>query len=98
MALNMQVSYNRALDSDRARIAIGQVKATTGWRAAQGTISDIEREIALRALIREAEDYDADAVVNVSFTIEEVRDADIDGVPLRRVTATGTAVRLALAA
>ncbi len=94
----MQVSFNRALDSDRAQIAIGNVKATAGWRAAQGPISDIEREIALRALVREAEEYDADAVVDVTFAIEEVRDADIDGVPLRRVTATGAAVRLALAA
>ena len=94
----MQVSFSQALDSERAQISIGRVKATTGWRAATGLVADFDREVALRALVREAEEYGADALVDVSFEIEEVRGPDIDGVPLRRVTATGTAVRLALAA
>jgi uncharacterized protein YbjQ (UPF0145 family) len=93
----MQVSFSQALDSKRAQISIGKVKATTGWRAARGLVADFDREIALRALVREAEEYGADALVEVSFEIEEVRGPDVD-VPLRRVTATGTAVRLALAA
>ena len=58
----------------------------------------MEREIALRALVREAEDYGADALVDVNFTVEEVRGPDIDGVRLRRISAMGTAVRFALAA
>ena len=94
----MQVSFSRALDDKRTQIPIGRVNATTGWRAARGLVADFDREIALRALVREAEEYGADALVEVSFEIEEVRGPDIDGVPLRRVTATGTAVRLALAA
>jgi uncharacterized protein YbjQ (UPF0145 family) len=98
MALSMQVSFSRALDDKRTQISIGRVKATTGWRAARGLVADFDREIALRALVREAEEYGADALVEVSFEIEEVRGPDIDGVPLRRVTATGTAVRLAVAA
>lgn len=94
----MQVSFTRALEGDRAQVSIGQVKATTGWRAADKPVSETDREIAMRALIREAEEYDADALVEVSFTIEECRDCEIEGVKLRRVTAAGTAVRLALAA
>jgi hypothetical protein len=93
----MQVSFSRVLDSDRAQYTIGQVKATTTWRAGHGPIADIDREIAIRALVREAEEYGADAVVDVSFSSEEVR-ADVGGVTLRRFTATGTAVRLAVAA
>jgi len=94
----MQVSFSPALGGGRAQISIGRLKATTGWRAARGLVADFDREVALRALVREAEEYGADALVDVSFEVEEVRGPDIDGVPLRRVTATGTAVTLALAA
>ena len=98
MALSMQVSYTKALESDRAHTSIGQLKATTGWRPADKEISELDREIAVRALVREAEEYDAQALVDVSFSVEECRDSEIEGVQLRRVTATGTAVRFALAA
>ena len=94
----MQVSFSPSLGGARAQISIGRLKATTGWRAARGLVADFDREVALRALVREAEEYGADALVDVSFEVEEVRGPDIDGVPLRRVTATGTAVTLALAA
>ncbi len=94
----MQVSFTHALDSGRAHTQIGRVKATTGWRAAKGLVADFDREIAMRGLVREAEEYGADGLLDVSFEVEEVRGPDIDGVPLRRVTATGLAVRLALAA
>jgi uncharacterized protein YbjQ (UPF0145 family) len=97
MAFPMQVSFSRALETDRAHIAIGRVKATTEWRAADKSVADLDRDIALRALVREAEEYGADALIEVSFSVEEVG-PDIGGVPLRRVKATGTAVRFALAA
>ena len=54
MALSMQVSFSQALDDKRTQISIGRVKATTGWRAATGLVADFDREIALRALVREA--------------------------------------------
>jgi uncharacterized protein YbjQ (UPF0145 family) len=94
----MQISTSSALDSDRAQFPIGQIKATTGWRSAQKELSDADREVAARALIREAEEYGADALIEVSFTVEECRGCEIEGVKLRRLTATGTAVRLAIAA
>jgi len=94
----MQVSFSSTLEGDRAKISIGKVKATAGWRPAEKPAADFDREVALRALIREAEEYGADALVEVSFSVEEVRSPDYGGVPLRRITATGTAVRLALAA
>ena len=61
-------------------------------------VGEIDREIALRALIREAEEYGADALVGVEFAVEEVKGADIEGVPLRRLSATGEAVRFKIAA
>jgi len=94
----MQISTSSAIDGGRAQFPIGQLKATTSWRAAHTELSDADREVAARALIREAEEYGADALVEVSFTVEECSDCEISGVKLRRLTATGTAVRLAVAA
>jgi uncharacterized protein YbjQ (UPF0145 family) len=49
-------------------------------------------------LTREAEDYGADAVVDVQFEIEGCKGCEIDGLRLERVMATGLAVRFAAAA
>jgi uncharacterized protein YbjQ (UPF0145 family) len=54
--------------------------------------------MALRALVREAEDFGADAIVAVTFSEETVQSADIGAAPLRRLTASGEAVRFRLAA
>ena len=94
----MQVSFNNALDTQRARHAIGQVTATTNWRNADKPVSDLDREIAVRALVREAEEYGADGVVEVTFETEECKGVECEGVKLRRVVASGRAVKLALAA
>lgn len=94
----MQVSFTNALDTPRARHAIGQVTATTNWRNADKPVSDLDREIAVRALVREAEEYDAQALVDVNIAIEECCDAEREGMKMRRLTATGTAVRFAVAA
>ena len=94
----MQVSFTSALEGDGANYRIGALKATAGWRPADTPVSDLDREIALRALVREAEEYDAQALIEVRFSVEDCRDIEIQGVKLRRVTATGTAVRFALAA
>ena len=47
----------------------------------------------MRALIREAQEYDADAIVDLGFEVDGVKRIDIDGTPLRRVAATGIAVK-----
>jgi uncharacterized protein YbjQ (UPF0145 family) len=92
----MQVSFTSALQDSRACRSMGRVRAVGRWSAAE-TGCSAELRAAVRALVREAEEYGADALVDVSFEVDEVRAADI-GVPLHRVVATGTAVHLALAA
>ncbi len=94
----MQISYSRALRSDRAQVAIGHIEAAAGWRSAEAPVSDHDREIALRALVREAEEFGADGVVAVVFKVETVNGPDQHGVPLRRLIASGEAVRLRAAA
>ena len=54
--------------------------------------------MALRELIQRAEDIDADAIIDVNYEMDRVVSAEHTGVSLRRVLATGTAVRLAVAA
>ena len=94
----MQISYSSGLDDGRETSAIGRVKASARWRAADRPGSDAEREAAIEALKSEAAEYGADAIIDVRFEVDDVKGVDIDGVALQRVTVTGLAVRLAQAA
>lgn len=94
----MHVHYSGSPDEGRNHKALGRLSATTGWRAADRPVSPLDREIAMRALVREAEESGADGLIDVEFTVERLGASDIGGVPLMRLTAAGTAVRLAIAA
>jgi len=86
-----QVSRSHRLEGARCHYLIGRIKACAIWRAA----GEDDRLAALQALIREAEDYGADAVIGLDFEIDGVSCADIGGAPLQRVAATGIAVKFA---
>ena len=98
MGIVMQLSFTASLDTKRAQYTIGRVSAHTPWRAADRELGEADREIALAALIREAQEYGADGVVEIAYAVEECRGGECEGVKLHRVIATGRAVRLALAA
>jgi uncharacterized protein YbjQ (UPF0145 family) len=88
----MQVSFAAALDDGRRTVPIGRIRAAAPWRAAIEPSLEADRQAAVVALRREAEEYGADAV------IDGCKGYDVDGVRLQRVTATGLAVRIAQAA
>jgi hypothetical protein len=94
----MYVSFSSDLDDGRPMTAIGRIRAATCWRAAGDPGADADRQAAIEALTREAEEYGADAVVDVRFEVDGVKAPDVEGVALQRVTATGLAVRFARAA
>jgi hypothetical protein len=94
----MKVSVSASLETDRAQYSIGRVTARSPWRPADHALEEADREIALRALVREAEEYGADGVVEVAYADEACAGGECEGVKLHRVVATGRAVRLALAA
>ena len=94
----MRVSFGQTLGGGWSTTAIGQISAAGRWRGSDAFIMETEREAALEALKREAAEYGADGIVGVRFEADEVRNPDIDGVALRRVTAMGMAVRIARAA
>ena len=85
----MMISYTADLADGRALRAIGRVRATSRWRAERGQ-SETERQAALEALKREAAEFGADAVVDVRFETDGVKDVDVGGVLLQRVAARGS--------
>ena len=94
----MQVSYTNELEDGRSHYSIGRIKASSSWRAANAPGAEGDRQAAIRALIREAQEYDADAIIGLDFEVDAIKRADLDGAPLQRVAATGIAVKFAEAA
>ncbi len=92
----MQVCFTGALEGDRAAKTIGRIKVVGRWRGADEPATEADRRALIRDLTREAEDYGADALIDVRFEAEQT--AESDGVSLRRVVASGLAVQTALAA
>ena len=92
----MQVSFTAALEGGRAAKTIGRIKVVGRWRGVDEPATEADRRALLRDLTREAEDYGADALIGVRFEAEET--AECDGVSLRRLVASGSAVQTALAA
>jgi uncharacterized protein YbjQ (UPF0145 family) len=94
----MQVSRTNELEGGRGYHSIGRIKASSGWRVSDAHDAEEDRLSALRALISEAQEFDADAIVGLDFEIEVVTRPDFDGAPLQRTAAMGIAVRFAEAA
>jgi uncharacterized protein YbjQ (UPF0145 family) len=89
----MQVSYTSELEGGRDHYSIGRIKAACGWRGINAGNRETDRLAAVQALIREAQEYGADAIISLDFEFHGVKHADIDGTLLQRVAATGIAVR-----
>ena len=94
----MQVSRTNELKGGPAYYSIGRIKASSGWCAVRAHGSGGARLEALWALVSEAQESYADAVIDLSFEVEAIRRPDFDGAPLRRIAATGIAVKFAEAA
>ena len=94
----MQVSRTNKLEDGRSHYSIGRIKACAAWRAADTIGAEADRLAAVQALIREAQEYDADAIIGLDFEVDGVKSADIGSAPLQRIAATGIAVKFAEAA
>jgi uncharacterized protein YbjQ (UPF0145 family) len=79
-----------------ANFTVGRVKAAGPWRSADERGEEADRRSLMMALVRETGRQGADMLIDVRFEADEI--VDIDGVSLRRLVATGSAVRAALAA
>ena len=94
----MQVSHTHELEGGRSHYSIGRIKASSNWRCLTTFAAEADRIAAVRALIREAQEYGADAIIGLDFEVDAIKRADLDGAPLQRIAATGIAVKFAQAA
>jgi uncharacterized protein YbjQ (UPF0145 family) len=91
----MQISDAYKLDDSRPHHSIGRIRAAAAWRAVVAVDARADRFAAIEVLIREAQEYGADAIIGLEFHIDEVKRAGIEGADLQRVAVTGIAVRFA---
>jgi uncharacterized protein YbjQ (UPF0145 family) len=94
----MQISHTSELANGRGHYPIGRIRAAAEWRAASASGAQADRLTAIRELVREAEEYGADAIVGLEFHIDDVKRAEIEGASLLRIAVTGIAVKFAAAA
>jgi uncharacterized protein YbjQ (UPF0145 family) len=95
----MHITSGGAVEGRRIIYEIGKIKVSSPWHAAnRAPLQDNWREAVLNELAQKAEDVDADAIVALDYeTSDVIRDSET-GLKLKRVTATGTAVKLSCAA
>jgi Putative heavy-metal-binding len=95
----MRISSTDVIEGGRVLYAIGKIKAATAWYAANGVPpQDNWRELVLSELIRRAEDIDADAIIALDYETDGIVPVEETGVQLKRILATGIAVKLSCAA
>ena len=74
-------------------------EAASAWHAANGAPpQDNWHELVLSELIRKAEDIDADAIIGLDYETDGIVPVEETGVQLKRILATGIAVKLSCAA
>jgi hypothetical protein len=95
----MRISSTCAIEGRRVLYTIGRIEAASAWHPAHGSpLQEKWRELVLRELIRKAEDIDADAIIRVDYQNDGVIRINETNVKLKRVVATGIAVKLSCAA
>lgn len=93
------ISSSKAIEGSRILYAIGTIEAASSWHPENSTpLQHNWREVILRELIRKAEDVDADAIVGIGYHNDPAIRIEETGVNLKRVVATGMAVKLSCAA
>jgi hypothetical protein len=93
------ISCTGAIEGGRVLYTIGKIEAASSWHPeGSAPLQDNWRELILRDLIRKAEDIDADAIIGLDYQNDgAIRNAET-GVKLKRIVATGLAVKLSCAA
>ena len=95
----MRISFTGTLEGGRVLYNIGKIEAASAWHPENSEpLQHNWRQLILRELIRTAEDIDADAIIGVDYQNGGAVRVDETGVKLKRVVATGIAVRVACAA
>ena len=95
----MLISSTGAIEGGRVLYTIGKIEAASSWHPeGSAPLQDNWRELILRDLIRKAEDIDADAIIGFDYETDGIVSVEGTGVQLKRILATGVAVKLSCAA
>ena len=95
----MRISSTDVIEGCRVLCTIGKIKAASAWHAANGAPPQANwLELAVSELIRKAEDIDADAIIGFDYETDGIVSVEGTGVQLKRILATGVAVKLSCAA
>ncbi len=92
----MRISATSEIEGGQIGTEIGRIEAASTWHAA--ALESLETELrarALQALIRRAEDIDADAIVGVEYEVDASLSMAEGGVAMQRIRVKGIAVTLA---
>jgi Putative heavy-metal-binding len=95
----MRISSTDVIEGGRVVYSIGKMKAASAWHAANGAPHQANwRELVVSELIHKAEDIDADAIIDLDYETDSIVPIEGTGVQLKRILATGVAVKLSCAA
>jgi hypothetical protein len=95
----VRISFTGTLEGGRVLYNIGKIEAASAWHPENSEpLQHNWRQLILRELIRTAEDIDADAIIGVDYQNGDAVRIDEFGVKLKRVVATGIAVKVSCAA
>ena len=95
----MRISFTGTLEGGRVLYNIGKIEAASAWHPENSEpLQPNWRQLIVRELIRTAEDIEADAIIGVDYQNGGTIRIDETGVKLKRVVATGIAVKLSCAA
>jgi hypothetical protein len=95
----MRISSTDVIEGGRVLCRIGKIKAASAWHAANGAPPQANwRELLVSELIRKAEDIDADAIIDLDYETDSIVPIERTGLQLKRILATGVAVKLSCAA
>jgi hypothetical protein len=93
------ISSTGAIEGGRVLYTIGKIEAASSWHPEGGApLQGNWQETILRDLIRKAEDIDADAIIGLDYQNDAPLRSEETGVKMKRIVATGIAVKLSCAA
>ena len=90
----MQISSKLEVEGNRIVMEIGRISAASAWHNKTAS-AEFYREGALEKLKRLAKEFEADAIVGLDFSVDQVEENDLAPLPLNRISASGVAVKLA---
>ena len=93
----MLVCTDTVITGARIVQEIGRITAASGWHGVNCERAAY-RDQALKALIAKAKDFEADAVIDLDYSIDGANDLDLTSIPVERIAVSGIAVKLSRAA